>query len=357
MNNFLGNIYFAPSKTCNLRCTYCYVPEMNKNVKTSLKEVKQSFKNFIDKLIFEDFDVDEICFHGAEPTTVDPKFYDFAQKYFIKKMGREPNFNMQTNGTMLEKFLPILNPTYFKIGISLDAYEENNDKYRGNGNFKKTFDNMKKAKEMGFNVSTILVVNKETWLNFDKLKEYIQTLIDMEIIISIKTIATTAEDPLSLFNEYGYEYGKKMYEQGWFDLLQVSRNDICMRMGNNCTFLEFDYQGNVFSCNKAFSDNKIISNWKTQTFKEIIDKRIGLYSEVKKSEECKTCKYEVYCQSWCPSARMKSGHSHECLVLKGAFDCFAGDPIFLIEETTKMRKQRTRKIALKQKEKLKKCLI
>lgn len=321
MKKSLGNIYFAASKTCNLKCSYCYVPrEYKVNPMNSLVALS-SFKRFIDKLIEEDYTVEQITWHGAESTMLSEEFFIEAQKYYIEKigLGKKKPFAIQSNGVNISSYLDIWDPDLIRVGFSLDGYKENNDFYRGEGVYDKVIENIKKSVALGFYTSVLCVVNRKMAKNLDKFIDFIKYLRSLGVITVFKTIHT--DDPeLSMYNEDGYNYGYRMEKEGLSHCLQTHRGAFCMTNGNYCMFYEFDKDGLVYTCNKNFSESKSFSNWFEESFDNIVEQRKEVYVNRYTNPECHNCKAWYFCQGWCPTDREEDGRSHECYVMRGSID-------------------------------------
>ena len=73
-SNKILNMYLATHKTCNMLCSYCYIPEKNrteKKVKDS--QIITSLIKYIDKVEKEGFAIGKFCLHGAEPSLLAPE--------------------------------------------------------------------------------------------------------------------------------------------------------------------------------------------------------------------------------------------------------------------------------------------
>ena len=336
----LGNIYFAISKTCNLACKYCYVPKENKNQKASDEIALRGFEKFVDKLVDENVVVRDICFIGAEPTMISPHVYVHMIAYYRKHFERLdtlPHFTIETNGTRLEEFIALLDPSEMRIGVSLDGWESHNDAQRGEGVFAKATANIKKAKEKGFVVSVLTVLSKPLIRENHKLLTFINDMASIGVHVTLKPIHTE-EERLSVFNKDGYNFGKWIAKQGMQAHTQI-RPDVCTSKGNNCMFFEFDYEGKVYSCNKAYVAGGEFADWFEESFDAIVAKRVPLYHKHKIANECFSCVYVTRCFSGCPMDRV-DGKAVDCFIKRGMWDNENFSRLYKITITRKWRENK-----------------
>lgn len=98
------------TKSCNLRCKYCYVKDKDSNENIFMSF--DTFKRLVDKIIYDKKKINnlrasvEIVFHGGEPTLLGyesyKKFLSYAYRQF-KSAGIPLKFAMQTNATLLNE--------------------------------------------------------------------------------------------------------------------------------------------------------------------------------------------------------------------------------------------------------------
>ena len=136
-------MYFATHKTCNLNCSYCYVPEYNKK---SLKEddafILNALKDFIAKTEREDFRIGSFCLHGSEPSLMEPEtmlqVIKSINSHWVKYDIKGYNVAIQTNGLRFTReYLGYLkqnlkSPKMLRIGFSIDPPKQVHDLYRNN---------------------------------------------------------------------------------------------------------------------------------------------------------------------------------------------------------------------------------
>jgi uncharacterized protein len=135
------SIWFHISNSCNLACSYCYIPRLRKGVSVPVDGTTPSVDE-LDKIIAELF---EICrqegfeklllrFAGGEPTLAIPLLKaacDIAERN-AKETGVGVEFAILTNGTLVtDEFIRLLTGHRFSgISISLDGGPREHDRYR-----------------------------------------------------------------------------------------------------------------------------------------------------------------------------------------------------------------------------------
>ncbi len=160
---------------CNLRCIYCnpkgnYIPRLNHHDILSYEEILHIVKIFIK------MGIKKIRITGGEP---------FVRKdidLFIKSLSRISGIEeltITTNGTLLIDYINILKECGIKrLNISLDTLKpERYKQITGFDAFKKVWDGIFKAKELGFdpikiNMVVLNGINDDEILEFAKLTLY-----------------------------------------------------------------------------------------------------------------------------------------------------------------------------------------
>ncbi|TAM03741.1 MAG: SPASM domain-containing protein [Paraburkholderia sp.] len=125
---------------CNLKCTYCSISEggvleSQGNVTYSM----EALDNFIQKHL-DGYDV-YVTFYGGEPT---------LNKAFMQEvMTRYPNFRfqLQSNGTLLDKLPDNVLAKLSNILVSIDGGETTTDGYRGRGIYRQVQKNLRETRD------------------------------------------------------------------------------------------------------------------------------------------------------------------------------------------------------------------
>ncbi|HLP59783.1 MAG TPA: radical SAM protein [Candidatus Deferrimicrobium sp.] len=143
LNNKLHKITLVVSEKCNLRCKYCaYSGQYLYNRKHSNKIMNiETMKKAVDFYFSHNTANKEknISFYGGEPLL---NFNTIKEcvNYCKNQYCRETQFNMTTNGTLLnEEKINFLAENNFSLLISIDGPKEIHDRYRVFKNAKGTF--------------------------------------------------------------------------------------------------------------------------------------------------------------------------------------------------------------------------
>lgn len=125
------------TRECNLNCAYCVQD------RTSKQKAEYDLHHL--RRYISDFEGEKcIVFYGGEP---------LLNIGFIKKVmsffdSDNIKFGIQTNGILIGRLSPSELALFDMIMVSIDGYEESNDKFRGRGTYKTIIDNVRKAKEL-----------------------------------------------------------------------------------------------------------------------------------------------------------------------------------------------------------------
>ncbi len=150
----LHHLYINPLEKCNLKCKICYT---RKTAPILSPDQIQHFVSRYQKVQ----KVKTITFCGGEV---------FALVYFPQLVN---HFTQQgifvqviTNGT-IDKLDEFTNPNLVNLITSLDGVEEYHDKNRGEGNFRKSIEFMKKADKLGFHLDVFSIVTHQNLSHID----------------------------------------------------------------------------------------------------------------------------------------------------------------------------------------------
>ena len=150
---------------CNLRCSYCSlgVGEVLGSQKKASYTPEQlgAFveKNLPEKEVY-------ITLYGGEPTLNTPFILDLMKRF------PRCRFNMQTNGTLLDRVPERILARLSNVMISVDGGESVTDGYRGKGVYRKVLDNLLRIRDKVHGSLTARV----TWWSGDTTFEELDEL-------------------------------------------------------------------------------------------------------------------------------------------------------------------------------------
>lgn len=331
----LINMYFAPFKSCNLKCQYCYVPKIYKNIaKPSQETILNRLEQLITKIESAGYQIGSFCLHGSEPALMSPEtmvqISDALKSHWSRSNCTNHSIAIQSNGTRftqkylteLQNLLPSLSD--IKLGFSIDPPKAIHDQFRDNS-FDLVEKNYLTALEMGFPVSVLSVVTDEVMFHLDGFKSWIKEQLARKKQTGnpYKVKIKLASAPKMFSLEHIPNFTNFLIENNLQKLLQILTSGYCIQAGNECEWYEFDIEGNCYSCNKNYHEAGVFANWREESIDEIIQKRKLLFANFPTHKECSSCEYEMICNSGCPSDRIVSGafsgKAHECEIIKTVF--------------------------------------
>lgn len=166
--NNLENIYISPLELCNLRCLYCYTEKTksilsNDQVLKFINDYENVLVNLKSKSLLK---LKSIIFCGGEVFTL-KNFPDLINK----ATSRGIFVSVITNG-VIDRLEEISQPHNCQLIVSFDGPKKIHDQNRGEGNFKKSKDFVKKALKLGFPVEIFYLITKNSYPYKDKLDIY-----------------------------------------------------------------------------------------------------------------------------------------------------------------------------------------
>lgn len=136
-------LFLSLSSACNFACTYCYARAGEKVKKLSWEEITTAIKQlYIFAQESRESEV-EITFHGTGEATVEWDTLTKTVSYSLQNLpsNLQLYFSLVTNGSLLtQERVKYLADNNFSITISIDGFEEIQNKQRPFRNGEKTFD-------------------------------------------------------------------------------------------------------------------------------------------------------------------------------------------------------------------------
>lgn len=177
-------MYLVISNACNYSCDYCFVTKDDYKLRPRLneKEIGKSIDLFL-KFIPKETNSAKIVIYGGEPLINKDliRFVITEERSRIKALRNiDLNFEMITNGSLVTKDLAaFLSKNNINISVSLDGWEDLNDKHRkrpgGGGTFKESIQGFLFLKEAGCAPGISCTISHH---NIDKLDEIVSYFAD-----------------------------------------------------------------------------------------------------------------------------------------------------------------------------------
>ena len=253
-------IYLEPTTKCNFNCITCSRKSLlNSRINKSL-----SFDNF-KYIVHEIPSLKRVHLQGLGEPLLTKDIWKIAQYAKIKGI----QLTTTINGSLInQKNVQRLLRAFSGIGISIDSViEENYNKIRIGGNYKKLIDNiqllLKTKKEL--NINTEIKLNFVlTHLNFPELEDYLKLCLDLQVNCSVVEVENwyipsqkqylmesefirdarkISQDSLALMRKYRGAFEKA--GQQWSHGSPLKRKNRCLWPFTSC-YISFD--GYVTPC-------------------------------------------------------------------------------------------------------------
>ena len=318
MENKIVNMYLELTKTCNLSCSYCYVPTYNKSQKKQTQEqAENAIDEFIEKFSPENgYDIGKIIFHGSETFVLEPEVISRTiDKLF--PIQKSDIMGVQTNGVALTPEYHDRMGDYsdkFLISFSLDARPVHN-KYRNNS-FDITWANLLETHKRGYRIKALSVVTREVVDNYlDDLTILLRDLDELGISCDLKL--AHGSELYILSEDHQIKLGKWGIETGYWNRVQGMSPAYCSYgKCNSGVISELSFDGGVYVCNKINGNTDKVGNWKTEPLDEVFEKRDKYTDKYPTNPACGMCFINSICLSGCPVDRDEFGFSIDCAYKK-----------------------------------------
>lgn len=318
------------SSICNLCCSYCFYQDVSanrENANMGIMEEKVMF-SLIDKALNLSVDKINFCFQGGEPMMAGLSYFNkFIDYVNLKNTSKVISYSIQTNGTLIDdSWIQIFHKNHFLVGISLDGFMENNNKFRKDkqkkGTFKTIIHAIKKLEKahIEYNILTVLThdLSKKPKQLFDFYQTYhfkyvqlIPCLPTLEGNPVLDRHALTPKD-FAYFYKCFFDYWYDEYAKGNYLSVTLFDNLIPMYLNiapSQCGMLgkcqiQFvvEGNGNVYPCDFYVLDKYCCGNIVTNEIEEILNSaasKLFLTEARKKYKGCDTCTFKGMCHGNC----------------------------------------------------------
>jgi sulfatase maturation enzyme AslB (radical SAM superfamily) len=213
---------------CNLNCSYCYEYNLGdeswkqSSKLMSIDTAKIFFEKAISHCIEYNLEDINIGLHGGEPLLYPVEGLRRILSHFQKhadKNGIEINFNVQTNGTLLDKkFIDLFKEFGVSVSVSIDGNKEANDRFRLYHNNKSSFDDLirgvnliqSKAPDLLVGILSVIDIRNDPLETFDFLADFNVSKVDFMLPLN------NWENPPLRLDKNGFDYGEwywKIYKE------------------------------------------------------------------------------------------------------------------------------------------------
>ena len=329
---------------CNIRCEYCYYLEKEelypeKNSRSAFVMSDKILKSYIRQYIqCQPPGLEEVVFiwQGGEPTLLGIDFFRkvIAFQRQFRRPGMKISNSLQTNGTLLtDDFAAFLADEDFLVGLSIDGPEELHNRYRkdreGKGTFSRVMRGLDFLKKHEVRFNTLTVIQEDNGKHpvdvYRFLKEigsaYYQFIPIVEPVPGAEKVtgrSVTAERWGSfltgVFDEWILEDIGQIFVSHFDMMLALHAgypSTFCVHSRTCGKALAMEHNGDLYSCDHfVFPEYKLGNIGTTgmvNSYESLPQKQFGQSKFDSLPEECRECKYLVFCYGGCPKNRLLHG--------------------------------------------------
>lgn len=321
------------SASCNLRCPYCFYMDVsdNRSIPNFGKMTSETVENLV-KGAFEavtESGTLQFAFQGGEPTLAGISYYErfieIVNLYNETKPQVSITYAIQTNGTTLnDKWIELLKDNEFLVGVSLDGYQENTDKFRIDirkiGQFHQIMKGIEllRSADIDFNILTVLT--KDLAKDPKKLYEFYKEN-DFRYVQIIPCLPNLdSDDNLDALDARGFATFYKVFYDLWAtdfvkgDIMSVGLFDNlipmylgiqpsqCGMLGKCANQLVVEGDGGVYPCDFYVLDEYKIGDVNTDSVAQLMTNSVVhrfLNEGNNPSPSCKECPFRSMCHGNC----------------------------------------------------------
>jgi uncharacterized protein len=357
-----------PTETCNLACTYCYVldkPKTRMSIDLALRVVDELMR------INDPTKPTRLIWHGGEPMLAGLPFYKSICKYIHEAYPNHHVENLiQTNGTLLkDEWIEFFLAENFKVGVSLDGWQELHDASRktidGRGSFDLVYENVQNARSKGLITGFICVLTKTNISHIQELYDFFYNHQFDFYFHSITCLTSEMENQLAITSSELADASNKFFDLGFFQpeprvttvnptlhyarsLLLGSASGYCV-MAETCVdeYFSVEPDGQVSACdrfagNKKLSFGNIAETNLDEIRKSPIRQEFLNRWRILNNGECKDCEWSNVCHGGCPH----EAFAHNGSILNKDPNCEAYKIIFRhISDVISNELEKTQKVS------------
>ncbi|MBR3357283.1 MAG: radical SAM protein [Solobacterium sp.] len=317
------------SSLCNLRCRYCFYADISENRTVASNGIMQEeTTDCILSRINEALNgkgTANISFQGGEPTVAGLDYFRHFTEEMKKYSGIIVNYALQTNGTLItEEWAQFFHEHNFLIGVSLDGYKLNMDKFRFDAENNSVFDRIMKTVKLlrkykvEFNILTVvtddLASHAKALLKFyrDNQFQYVQLIPCLPgFSESTDVFALTPEKYASFYIEFfdawlrEYKRGNPISVNLFENLYGMAHGEMpyqCGMLGRCTVQYVIESNGDTYPCDFYCLDEYMLGNLHESSFAQLRDTGNAekfLAGSACRRKPCDTCPYIRICNGGC----------------------------------------------------------
>ena len=329
---------FDLTQACNFRCIYCF-RHLEKHAATITDKNIIDISNYIIDYCKKN-KLENICIQpwGGEPLLVFDKIK--LMDDIFKSNGMTPLISIETNGAIItEKIANEASGRNIRIGLSIDGYEEIQNKQRPLMNGEPSFSSLMRGintLRKFDNLKDFGVVSVLTSINFPYLSEIID-FFARELKIRCFKLNLVKDNPvmkdkglclnefqicesqkivvkkLIELNEQGYEITELNVHEKLMNLLLRANSNICTSRGcmGGTKMIAFDQNGSIYPCDITdYKEETIGSIHDSPDLIHLVEKAMQTkdFFNEKRKDECNDCPFRFFCKGGCTTAiKYKTG--------------------------------------------------
>jgi uncharacterized protein len=330
------SLIMKATRSCNLRCRYCFdwrsAPNQVMSFEVMLKATAAAANNARVRTV-------TFNWHGGEPTLLPMSFYERAlsvQSRFRRPGQRFVN-TIQTNATLLNRdWVSFLRANDFAIGVSVDGPRDIHDRWRvdraGRGTFDRVCDGIAELRRQRAPFAVIIVVDRPTIAAgpdalLDFLVDQEITNVAMNFVMPAPTEPPPADDDTddrhyvdpAAMSRFLIALWDARETRGLGDLrireLDAIETSLAGGRPTPCTFagaclglvFRVEYDGDVYHCDYFGLDPEY--RWGNVLSADFDDMRETPAMAAVKARErshrdgLRRCPHYAVCNGWCPHGR------------------------------------------------------
>lgn len=208
-NRIVTQLILQATPFCNMRCTYCYLPERNKSSKLNHSQLRRLLEYLVsEKLIGTYFNV---AWHLGEPLAAGIKWLDESISIIKEVLSDNVKiqFNIQTNGTLInDNWCKFLSQNKISVGVSLDGPMLQNDISRvnrlGGGTYLTVIKGINHLQKHSIDFHVISVLTPAIIEDPESYIDFLDEVGITKVAFNVPSIKGSCNNPMPMMNERIY---------------------------------------------------------------------------------------------------------------------------------------------------------